>query len=262
MTSDFLLLRGLAREQGHWGDFSEKLLKVPGVNSIHYVDLPGNGQYFKITSPVTIREMAEFIHSHNPISQPTTLLAVSMGAMIAIELVSLYPDSYKAAFLMNTSLSGISPLYQRLRPKSLETFYRILRSGTAREKEQHILKLVSNESDPERQEALVESWTRLAHARPTQLTNALRQLIAAGRYRLPAVKPLVPIFLMASERDQMVSHLCSQDLAEKWSLPIKVHESSGHELTTDAPDWVCDTIKFWLKEKPASVSENLVHPDS
>ena len=136
MKHNFLLLRGLAREQGHWGEFPERLLKVSGVNSIHAVDLPGNGQFFKITSPVSIREMAEFIHSHNPIGkdQKATLLAVSMGAMIAIELVTMYPESYQAAFLMNTSMSGVSPIYQRLRPRSLETFYRILRSGTAREK--------------------------------------------------------------------------------------------------------------------------------
>lgn len=249
VVHDLILLRGLAREQGHWGVFTDKLLKVPGVNSIHCIDLPGNGQYFKLTSPLSIEEMAEFVHSHNPLQgdKPATLVAISMGAMVAIELANQYPESYRAAYLMNTSLSGVSPIYQRLRPKSLESFYRILRSGTAREKEQHILELVCN-SAALRGETL-EEWTRVAHARPTLVSNALRQLVAAGRYRLPKVRPRVPMALMTSKADRMVDFKCTIELAKTWGLPVAVNENCGHEMALDDPDWVCETLKGWLKDK-------------
>ena len=63
----------------------------------------------KLTSPISIREMAEFVHSHDPIpnEKKKVLLAYSMGAMVSCRTYdSLYQDAYQAAFLMNTSVVG------------------------------------------------------------------------------------------------------------------------------------------------------------
>ena len=251
MAYDFLLLRGLSREQGHWANFPDKLLKVSGVNSVHFVDLPGNGKYHRLTSPLTIREMAEFVQAHDPIPEghEKVVLALSMGAMVTIELLSQYDQEYQAAFLINTSIAGLSPVHKRIKPFALETFYKVLRAKNTREREEHVLSMVSN--FPEKRAEVLEAWTQIAHSRPTSHFNSLRQLLAASRYRLPPVKPQTPIYCLTSKGDRMVDYHCTMALSQKWSLPMGVHKEAGHELHLDAGDWVVENLEAWLKELKA-----------
>jgi len=243
---NIILLRGLAREKGHWGDFPDRLGKIDKVDKVIGIDLPGNGDFYKITSPLSIGEMAEFVHSHSPWKElnNTIIISVSLGSMVATEILHRYESSYAMGFHMNTSFSGLSGPFYRLQPKALETFYNILRNNSSRNQEEAILNLVSNSLVI--REKVLPQWTQLAHSRPTSLVNAFRQLVAAGRYRSPVEKPRVPLYLLASKKDRMVHCSCSESISEHWNLPLTFHPSAGHELALDDPDWVCEQVSHIL----------------
>ena len=57
---NWLLLRGLARESGHWGDFFSKLQRECPHATINTLDLPGTGRFNNLPSPNTIEEIVKF----------------------------------------------------------------------------------------------------------------------------------------------------------------------------------------------------------
>ena len=244
---DFYLFRGLIRETEHWGSFIDQLESQSYVNSVTGVDLPGNGRYNRLKSDLSIKAMAHFAHSHidQETERPKVILAVSLGAMVAIELLHHYASSYHCAFLMNTSVAGVSPIYQRLQLQSLKHFYEVIISPSLEEKEMNILELVSNVQ--EKRNNIHDLWVDIARKRPVSTTNAARQLLAASHYRLPKKKPPCPMFLMASKADRMVDYRCTEGLAKKWRLPVMYNEKAGHELALDDPDWVLEQIGSHLQ---------------
>ena len=142
---------------------------------------------------------------------------------------------------MNTSVAGLSPIYQRLQLKSLKTFYRIFLSKDMEQRESEVLKMVSNR--PELWDAVKKEWAGIARLRPISVANFFRQLVAASNYRLPKQKPAVDMVVLASLADNMVDPRCSRALAKKWTLPIETNDLAGHELALDDPQWVLQKIK-------------------
>ena len=57
----WILLRGLAREKRHWGDFLEQFRSAFPNDKILALDLPGAGEFFKETSPRTVEGMFNFV---------------------------------------------------------------------------------------------------------------------------------------------------------------------------------------------------------
>ena len=244
---DFVLIRGLAREAGHWGAFSELLQNQDFCKMIHSIDLPGTGVYHKISSPRSISENAEFVVSkikEKKLNADTVIVSVSLGSMVAIEMIKKYPNYFYKTYVMNTSFSGLSPLHHRLQLKALKNFYRILKSSTEEQRELEVLKMVSNEK--EKWPSITQEWADIAKMRPVKLQNFVNQLIAASYYRLPREKPKGSIVVLSSEQDHMVSSACSEKLAQKWDLPIFTHSTAGHELALDDPEWVVAKIQETL----------------
>jgi pimeloyl-ACP methyl ester carboxylesterase len=56
-SGTWLLLRGLTREAGHWGDFPQQLQAALPEARILAIDLPGNGTLHRQASPSTIPAM-------------------------------------------------------------------------------------------------------------------------------------------------------------------------------------------------------------
>ena len=60
--STWILLRGLTREQGHWGDFVPQLkAALPAEATLLTPDLPGNGVLHQQTSPSRVEDMVEAV---------------------------------------------------------------------------------------------------------------------------------------------------------------------------------------------------------
>ncbi len=254
--STWVLLRGLTRERGHWAGFDQRLadrLKAFDDDlGVVALDLPGNGSAHLRTSPTRIEAMTDDCRTqlralHLP--PPYRLVSMSMGAMVAVDWATRDAASVAGCVLINTSLRRFSPWHWRLRPANLIKLLRVaLMPLSASEKESIILKLTSHNAAAA--QAVLGPWTALRTQHPVSRLNALRQLLAAARYRAPQHAPRVPLLVLASQRDALVDSRCSQRLAEQWKAPIEWHPWAGHDLTLDDGDWAAERIAEWRAAQP------------
>ncbi|WP_019866375.1 alpha/beta fold hydrolase [Methylovulum miyakonense] len=244
----WVLLRGLARESAHWGDFVPQLKAQFPSSTVTTLDLPGTGRFFQQTSPNRIPAITEHVRSQAQalglLEQPVTLLAVSLGAMVAWEWLQHYPDDVCSAVLMNTSFANLSPFYQRLRWQCYGTFCPLLWCRDAYRRELGVVQLVSNRKAGYQQTA--QEWAHIQHTRPLSVKNTLNQLIAAASYRPARTPPKPPVLLLNAKGDRLVSPFCSEAIQKRYSLELHTHPWAGHDLTLDDGDWVIAQLRQWL----------------
>jgi len=241
--STWVLLRGWARETRHWGAFPELLAAALGARVIA-ADLPGNGRLHKRRSPMSVAAMADEVRQGVARDEPLCLLGLSLGGMVAVEWARRYRAEVARCVLLNTSMRPFSAFHERLRPRAYATLTRLAlfeREPLARE--EAILRLTSARAPGA---ALVSEWARYAEEQPVSRRNVLRQLVAAARYRAPEVPP-VPVLVLAGRRDELVDVRCSIALAERWRVPIAVHESARHDLALDDGAWVAARVGEWFR---------------
>ncbi|MDM0021032.1 alpha/beta fold hydrolase [Variovorax saccharolyticus] len=240
----WVLLRGLTRESAHWGRFPEQLRgRLPGARVLA-IDIPGNGRLWQVQSPDRIEATTESCRQQLRalgIEPPYRLLAMSLGAMIAVDWADRHPGELDGCVLINTSLRGFSPWYRRLRPASYGTLLSLLLSADPARREQQILQLTSSHPPAAMTEA-IDAWTAIRKTRPVSGANALRQLLAAMRYRAPARAPAVPLLVLVSRRDALVDARCSLRLAHEWKASLGEHPSAGHDLPLDDGCWVAEQV--------------------
>lgn len=242
----WILLRGLAREARHWGDFPGVLEAAFPDDRVITLELPGNGVLNAQRSPGTIAGMAVQARAASArlgLEPPFSLLAMSMGAMVAVAWAEAHPGEIARCVLMSTSFGAFSPPYQRLRPRALLALLGILLARTPEARERRVLALTSGKgrSHP----GVAESWAALHRERPVRPGNALRQLLAAARYRAPPAPPVATLVLVGAG-DRMVDPRCSERIARHWGCPLAVHPDAGHDLGLDAGVWVAGQIGSWL----------------
>ena len=248
----WVLLRGLVREQRHWENFPDKLrLYFPDDDIILY-DFPGNGRRYKEKSATTITAMLNDLRSfvrHQSVSKPVHIIALSLGAMVAVEWMNRQAEECAASVLISTSLRGLNPFYQRLLPATYPAIFRLLLLPVSnRQKESTSLKLVSNivANDVAKSEIIINHWLAYAEQCPVSGINGLRQLLAANHFRVPKIRPDVPMLVLNSLADRLVSPQCSEKLADYWHLAIETHATAGHDIPLDDAEWVCEKIVKWL----------------
>jgi pimeloyl-ACP methyl ester carboxylesterase len=243
-----ILLRGLTRESAHWGRFPDLLTElIPGLRVVP-IDLPGNGSANTLRSPSRVDGMAraarQEVHrlGHAP---PYHVIAMSLGAMVAVEWAAQDPGELGGCVLINTSLRPFSPWHRRLRPANYATLLRVaLGIDSEQWREQAIVRLTTRLTGSP--SALAEAWVAIRRERPVSTGNALRQLLAAARYRAPRVPPDVPLLILSSRGDQLVDPDCSRQLAGAWNVSSAEHASAGHDLCLDDGPWVADQVQRWF----------------
>lgn len=246
----WVLMRGLTRESGHWGRFIGQLQdRFPGAR-IAALDLPGNGRLNEVRSPARIEATMQACREQLRglgIAPPYHLLAMSLGAMVAVDWATQHPRELAGCVLINTSLRPFSPFYERLRVANYGALLGLAfgRQG-AREREATILRLTTRH--PDSGTAVLDDWAAIREARPVSPSNAVRQLVAAARYRAPAQAPSVPLLVLASACDGLVNPRCSRRLARQWSVEIAEHPSAGHDLPLDDGDWLAAQVGCWAAQ--------------
>ncbi|UTV30244.1 alpha/beta fold hydrolase [Photobacterium atrarenae] len=237
-----VLLRGLLREQRHWGAFYTLLCQQYPERAVICLDLAGNGKRYQAQSPANIREMVHDLRVQlrlqDTVIDEIDLIAISMGGMIALEWMTCYPDEIHSVVLINTSVRPYSPFYHRLNWRQLPRIVRALFSSPEIQ-ETTIMHLTSN--FPQQHQAVLEQWIAWRAQCPVSRANAIVQLAAAARYRA-RYSPTKPTLLLASHQDQLVDVRCSQALATRWQVPLLLHPSAGHDLPLDDPHWLLDQI--------------------
>jgi pimeloyl-ACP methyl ester carboxylesterase len=245
----WIFLRGLTRESRHWGSFTDTFEHRVADAHVLTLDLPGNGDLNRLTSPVRVEEMAEHCHAALQaldVARPCKVLAMSLGAMVAVAWADAYPQDIDSCVLINTSMRPFSPFHHRLRPRNYLPLLRLaIAGGTAREHERGVLRLTSRHHVDDK--AVADAWTRIQEAHPVSGRNALRQLLAAARFRAPTHKPVADVLLLASTRDTLVNAACSRALADAWHCELRLHPSAGHDLPLDDGAWVAEQTGQWLE---------------
>lgn len=244
--STWILLRGLTRERRHWGRFPQLLRRELPHARVIALDLPGNGEFNTVTSPLSVAEMTS--HCRNELARqgvlpPYRLLAISMGGMVATAWAQQIPAEIEFCVLINTSFAAFSHLHERLRPGAWPALLRLLFTRNARSKEQLVFSLTSQlaHAPP----TLLEEWVGIRLSRPVRVRNTLRQLIAAARFCAPTSVPVLTL-LLASGGDGLVDARCSKEIARQWNCAIAMHPTAGHDLPLDEGAWVVREICEWL----------------
>lgn len=236
-TVPVLLIRGLIREQRHWGDF-KALLSAALPNPVLSLDFAGCGQLYQQNSPCSISGLRQSIRAQllalPQFTGQVHLLAISLGAMLATDWALQYPAEVASLTLINSSARPLSPFYRRLR---WQNYPLLLRStvATAAKREQLILRLTS--ARPQLHQPIVANWQLWQQQAPVSTGNALRQLWAASRFVVSAA-PQCPVLLLSSLGDQLVSPQCSADLARQWQAAHIQHPWAGHDLPLDDAPWL------------------------
>ncbi len=244
---NWLLIRGLAREVGHWGDFLKFLESQDFSQSVVALDLPGIGTERNRNTPLSIRENVEDLRHRwrekNKNNLPWAILGISMGAMISMDWISQYPNDFSAGVFINSSSRGTSTLFQRLKPHYVRHSVWSLLNRNIEKREREILKITSNlkRDDIETQ----KMWIKIAKKSPPRLSTIVFQLIASAKFRAPQHLPLRSLFL-TSKADLMVDYKSSQKLSELYSAQLHIHEMAGHDLPLDDPDWILEKIKEFI----------------
>lgn len=249
----WVLLRGLTREAGHWGAFPIELAARLGPeHQVIALDLPGNGELHGRRSPANVPAMAYAAREEagrRGLRGPFVLMAMSLGAMVALDWAAAAPHELAGGVLINTSLRGLSPFWHRLRPRNWLRLLHIASAASQGYREWQVLRMTSG--NPARHAHAARRWEELARRHPVSAANALRQLWAASRYEAPARRPAVPLLLLSAARDGLVSPQCSRRLAAHWQLPLLTHPEAGHDLPLDDPQWVIDQASAWWQGRGA-----------
>ena len=242
----WIFLRGLSRSSLHWGEFVVQFQSVLPQDAVLTLDLPGNGVLHREQSPVCVHDMVEHcrlqLHAQG-VAPPYSLLAMSLGGMVAVDWAARYPQEVAGAVLINTSLRPFNPFFERLRVHNYPLFLRlaIFRIRDA-QWERSILKITSRKG----LESVIPQWLALRRRYPVSKLNVLRQLWAAARFRPPTTKPVAPILVLGSEGDELVSVKCSLALAAQWKCSLQVHPTAGHDLPLDDGPWVAQKVAQWI----------------
>lgn len=248
MKLTFLMLRGLSRQQGHWGTFPKQLAQrflSQGIQAeFVFEDLPGFGERFRESSPVTIEAIADQLAGCiSEVSGKLQLLGLSMGGMLALELANRYPEKCQSLVMINSSVKPTARFYQRLQPSAYSAFLKAFLLPSRKLSEARILAISSERYHQD--EALLDTWLYFRRKYPPSRVAALKQILAAARYRAPTEPPIENVLLIASRKDRIAHYRCTEQLAEYWRLRPLIHPQAGHDLPLDDPEWLVGQLVTW-----------------
>ncbi len=251
----WLALRGLVRGNGHWGRFPDLINKLHPEVEIEYLELPGNGTRYMDSTPLDARIIInDFRQKYMKSLTDSTVvkvnfIGISLGGMIGLKWLELYPDDFQNIIIINSSLKQLSSFSDRLKPNSYSYLLKAVFTKNILKREQLILKIMANLVSPHSQEVLDN--TRFSEAHPIQFQNFIRQLILANkikinlnkinnRHKHEYSKPEIKI--ICAKKDKLVNYNCSKKIADALKINLTVHPSAGHDIILDDPKWIIEQI--------------------
>jgi pimeloyl-ACP methyl ester carboxylesterase len=238
----WLLLRGLAREARHWGTFPQALAAVLDAE-VTSLDLPGFGTEHARRSPASVKGIVRDVRERFTAlrkGEPCCVMAISLGGMVALEWCSQFPTDFERCVTINTS-SRLSAPRERFRTGARAV---LTVAGAPVSRERAVLRMSSNLPEVDR-EAIARRYAGWLAERPPSLSSVARQLLAASLFRAP--KGLsVPLLVLGSSADRLVSWRCSRAIAAAFAAPLRLHDRAGHDLPLDDPEWICKEVALWV----------------
>lgn len=250
MAADtWILLRGLTRESGHWGDFFPAFRAAFPDADVHALDLPGTGAWH--TEPWTggVADAMERVRAEAARRAPAGgrrfVFGVSLGGMLTLEWAARYPEELEGIAVGASSARGLSPFWKRMRPGALRNVVLGSFENDVARREAAVVRTICNRSELWDQTAL--AWAEIQRARPVSRATARAQIRAAMRWPAPA-RLNVPALFLVGNGDRLVHPDCSRALARRYDAPLVEHPDAGHDLTTDAGEWVIAQLTRWRGE--------------
>jgi alpha-beta hydrolase superfamily lysophospholipase len=247
---NWLILRGLVREQRHWGEFrdifEERLQKANPESRVHTMDLPGFGTEVHRMSPKTISGIVDdlrhrWVEMKKSGHEEWGILAVSLGGMVAAHWASHHAGDFKKVVLINSSMSGLSPLHHRMMPSNYPRIIKLLLSKNIVEREKKILSMTTN---LDIQNILKKAEKQAEYAKDVNRLNAVHQMIAAIQFK-PPKKINSPVLVLVGQGDKLVSPKCSEAIASHFGAKLISHPTANHDLACDEPMWIADRVMEW-----------------
>jgi pimeloyl-ACP methyl ester carboxylesterase len=242
---NWLFLRGLARERRHWHDFPGLFAARRAADRVYLLDVAGVGTEHRVRPRPCLgwlaRDLGRRLQALPVPDDGWSLVGLSLGGMLCLELCRLYPDRIRQAVVINAS-SRLSPLAARLRPSALARLMRVLCSPEPRQREHLLLQLTSSLPADERH-GFAERAAAFAGDAPVRRSTVMQQLIAAARFYPPDPRSVrARLLFLASSNDALVDPLCTRDLARHYAGSHAEHPSAGHDLPLDDPAWLCERL--------------------
>lgn len=242
MTNKYVLLRGLVRGNGHWGNFLTVLKAINPRAEIEIYEIPGNGTRCQETTPLDpfevisdFRQRSEFVRN----KEPFILCGISLGGMLALKWVELFPEEIAKAFVVNSSLKSLSPFFHRLRFENYLLIMRIFLVRSSDVREHRILEITSNRNDLDPK--IIDQLVTFSRNHPVSEWNVFRQLYLAGKIHISQnLNPSIKI--IQSIQDRLVDPKCSQKIAEYLQAELIVHPTAGHDIPLDDPEWLAKQL--------------------
>lgn len=245
---DWVLIRGLGRHSKHWGEFPSLLEKELNCNTIA-LNLPGAGNEYQ-TTPTSIQKITDLVREKwLQKKSPNTkysIMAISLGGMVAMDWSARYPDDFENIITINSSTKTGTSFLERIQPEAIKVISKLFFTDDMRKREESVLRLTVNTAIIN--DELIDKWALIATSMNLNRTNFLKQLIAATKFRLPE-KINSSYYVFAAENDRLANVECSRVLAKNFNAKLFIHPTAGHDIPTDDPHWVIENIKGILEQK-------------
>ncbi len=245
------LIIGLSKESEHWDDdFIEYVKGSYGIEEKDLVkmDIPGSGVLLDQKTPSSLKEIARKMREHYldkiDRSKKRICISVSLGAMIAMEWACMFKEDFDQVVFVNSSFTGISPIFKRVQPKALLMFIKTFCTFNVVKKEQHILALCSNK-DVVRKKTL-SKWVDISNARPVRKVNLIRQVIS-GALNDPSHGASAELLFIGAKHDRLAHYSCSVAAHKKWGGDLFLIDDPtvGHGVHIDDPQHLSSIIYNW-----------------
>lgn len=249
----FILLRGLGREQQHWGELYAMLSKHFPDAKIDTPDLAGSGILNGISSPLKIADYIPYLTKQidtlqtvNDTKNMTILIGLSLGGMIALHWYAQKSEKFSHLVLINAS-SQLNPFYDRIKLSNVMPQLGSLVSNNTKASEVARYKLTCNKMPINA--TVINEWVNIQQQHPIKWTNLLKQLCAASLFTPPKrdqIKDNKNMIIFSSTYDQLVNVCCSEKLSQYYKIPIVYHPWAGHDIPQDDPKWLCQQLTLFM----------------
>ena len=240
-----ILLRGLARWSEHWLGFDQRLSKQ-GFRVIT-VDNRGFGKSSSVpfTAVMSLNDLADDVSQiiSKEAPQGAHIVGLSLGGMIGLVLAATKLQQVRSLMMVNSSVGGAD--LPRISAKAMMAILTALVSGRKGYKGLASV-LLGGRSPAEKCQNLAESWWQIDSKAGVSARCLWRQLMVARRFKgfieMKAIQ--CPVSIVRCDQDQFVDPRNSDFIYKQMAhAELFKHETSGHELAVDDPQWFVEVIR-------------------
>jgi pimeloyl-ACP methyl ester carboxylesterase len=204
-----------------------------GLGQPLLIDLPGNGHARELPVPGDVAAWRRRCATRRGIGPdgPWRILAMSLGAMVATSWAQAWPADVAQLVLINTSMRPFSTATERLRPQNWAALIGMASHWHDRARcERTVHRLTCERLDT--RDADLSRWVEIGLSAPVSRRSAMRQLIAAARFRAQPTAPACPTLIVSSDADRLVHPVCSARLAGRGGRRMSIRRGIRGQATT------------------------------